>query len=279
MRMPRISPASFLILVLTWATWACSDGTGPSPRLPLTVSFSAAGSVTADATAPGDLAPNGSLADAVSGDALVITRAQLVVARMELARAGAVCTSDDAAGDDDDGDDDCAELELAPSVVELPVNGTVVDELSVAVPAGSYSALEARMRPIRDNGGRGHGSAAFLLAHPDLEGVSVLVEGTFNGSPFTFTSDVSTGAEQTFAPPLDVGDTPLNLTVQVDLAAWFASSSGGLIDPRTATAGTEDARLIAANIKRSFRAFRDDDHDGHEDHGDHDGDGGDGGHH
>ena len=264
----RINAASLSTLVIACVAAGCADGTAPGARQPVSVSFT----TSATATATGSLtsaAPDHVLNDVVGGGALVITKAQLVVARTELVRTGAVCGSDAAAGDDSEhaDDHDCAELQLAPQVVDLPVNGTIVDALNVNVPAGTYSALEAKVRPIRANSGRGHGSAAFLAAHPELEGVSVLVQGTFNGEPFTFTSDVSTGAEQQFDPPLVVGDAPLNVTVHVDLATWFASGANGLIDPRTAGPGTDNARIVAANIKRSFRAFRDDDHDGHDDHG------------
>lgn len=279
----RINPASLPVLLVASAAMACADGTAPGARRPVSVSFTTVNTATTTASVTG-LFPDHPLNDVVGSDALVISRAQLVVARIELVRAGAVCTSENAAGDDDDHGDDsnCAELELAPRVVDLPVNGTIVDALSVNIPAGTYSELEAKVRPIRGNSGRGHGSATFLAAHPELEGVSVLVAGTFNGEPFTFTSDVSTGAEQHFDPPLEVGDNPLNVTVHVDLATWFASGAGGLIDPRTAGPGTDNARLVAQNIRRSFRAFRDDDHDGHDDHGghgDHGEDGDNSGHH
>ena len=69
--------------------------------------------------------------------------------------------------------------------------------------------------------------------------------------------------------------------VHVDLATWFASGAGRLVDPRTAGAGTDNARIVSRNIKRSFRAFRDDNHDGHDDHadrGERGGDDGNGGH-
>lgn len=279
----RINPGVIPALALAVAAVGCADGTAPATRQPVSVSFSTASTTTATTPTASRIGavPDRALNDVAGSDALVITKAQLVVARMELVRAGATCTSDDAAGDDDNhGDDhDCAELEVAPQVVDLPVNGTMVDALNVALPAGTYSALEAKVRPIRASSGRGHGSATFLAAHPELDGVSVLVQGTFNGQPFAFTSDVATGVEQRFDPPLDVSDAPLNVTVNVDLASWFASGATGLIDPRTAGPGTDNARIVAANIKRSFRAFRDDDHDGHDDHGEHDGQGDGSGHH
>ena len=74
--------------------------------------------------------------------------------------------------------------------------------------------------------------------------------------------------ERTFSPPLSVSSLPVNLTVHVDLANWFRTRSGAVIDPRTANAPGLNAAIVADNIRRSFRAFRDDDHNGRDDDGD-----------
>jgi hypothetical protein len=245
---------------------ACSsDSTAPKGSAPVSLSFSAAAS-GATLSRSADV----SVASTSSADVLVISTAQLVLARVELVRAGATCTSETASGDDDGVDDnDCAELELAPTVVDLPVTGTVVNALSVTIPEGTYSSIEAKLRPVRASSDRGRGSSAFLTAHPDLDGVSVLVTGTFNGVAFTYKGTVSAGIERQFASPLTVtSDKPLNVNVNADLATWFRNGANGpVIDPSTANAGGANAQLVADNIKRSFKAFRDDDHNGHDDDG------------
>lgn len=252
-------------LPLLAAGLACSESTSPSAGAPVSLSFSTASTSGASLSRSADV----SLTSSSSADALVITKAQLVIARVELVRAGATCTSDAASGDDDGADDnDCAELELAPSVIDLPVNGTVVNALSVTIPEGSYTSLEAKLRPIRTGSDGGRASTAFLAAHPDLNGVSVLVTGTFNGKEFTYRGAPSAGIERSFSPPLTItSGTPMNVTVNADLATWFRNSSGALIDPNTANAGGANARLVEDNIKRSFRAFRDEDHNGRDDDG------------
>ena len=257
----RFSKLSSTILVAA-SVAACADSTGPRGTRPVTVSFTTSSASAASAS----LAPLTLLGSTSAADALVITKAQLVLSRIELQKAGASCTSTEAAGDDNDGDQECAELELAPTVVDLPVNGTVVSKLQVAVPTGTYSALEAKISPVHlNNEHNGKGSAAFLAAHPDLAGVSIRVEGTFNGKAFTFTSPVKAEIETKFNPPLDVTTATPNITINADLSNWFKTSSGTLIDPATANAGGPNAELVAQNIRRSFKAFRDDDHDGHDD--------------
>jgi hypothetical protein len=261
-------PPIFRSCALLLLSAACKDGTAPAASHPVSVSFTttaAAGAASASLSAVPQPA-TASTAQAATADVLLITSAQLVIARVELVRAGAVCTSDQVAGDDDaTNETDCAELELGPTLVDLPVNGTTVNALNVTVPEGSYSSVEAKLRPVRSEHDHGRGSAAFLTAHPDLNGVSIRVGGKFNGVDFTYTSAVSTGIERAFSPPLTVGSTGLNVTINADLASWFKTSSNTLIDPATANANGPNAQLVADNIKRSFRAFRDDDHDGHDD--------------
>jgi hypothetical protein len=202
-------------------------------------------------------------------DVLTITDAQLVVARMELQRSGATCASTAAAGDDEVDEQNCAELELEPTLIDIPVDGTLISALGTAIPAGTYSALEAKIRPLRADADHGRGSAAFLTAHPDLAGVSVRVTGTFNTATFTYTGSPRVELERAFDPPFTVDATHPNLTVNVDLSNWFKTSAGALIDPATATPGSANGALVSDNIRRSFKAFRDDDHDGQDDDHEH----------
>ena len=257
-----------LAIVAVSGALACADNTAPAAGRPISVSFStapASGASFARTAAPG---ASLDLTSTVGTDVLVITKVQLVVARIELQQSGATCASTTASGDDE-GDQrhesECAELQVAPSIVNLPVNGTVVSALDISIPPGTYSALEAKIRPLRNDSDHGQGSSAFLTAHPELNGVSVVVEGTFNGTPFTYKGAARSELERRFDPPLVIDASPLNITVNVDLASWFRSQSGGLIDPSTANAGGANAATVADNIKRSFRAFRDDDHNGQDD--------------
>jgi hypothetical protein len=265
----KLSTFSALTLIAASGALACADSTGPAGARPVSVSFSTAASSGATLARIADPSISRDAAATPTTDGLVITKVQLVVARMELKRTGASCTSTAAAGDDDVHENECPELQVAPSIVEVPVNGTVVSPFTVNIPAGSYSALEAKIRPVRDDTEHGRGSSAFLTAHPELNGVSIVVEGTFNGTAFTYKGAPRAEFEREFNPPLVVDATPLNVTVNFDLASWFHTSTGAVIDPSTANAGGVNAQTVADNIRRSFRAFRDDDRDGHDD--DHEG--------
>lgn len=265
---------------------ACSDSSAPRATSPVSLSFrtgaAAALGVSAD---PASAAPTGDVRIELGTDAIEITRVAVVVRKIELASTDATACDDDSDldtdGVDTDGSDDdsrgsegCTEIEIGPRLVSLPVDATAATTLEVALPQGSYSYMEAKIRPARADDRR---DAEFLVANPDLAGVSVVVEGRFNGQPFTYRGRVEAEFERAFDPPLVLDTDGANVGVSVDLATWFRTSDGRLVDPATAGRGGVNEELVARNIKRSFHAFEDEDHDGHDDHGGDDDDSGHGG--
>jgi hypothetical protein len=249
----------------------------------VTLSFATASTASASADRAAASGASFALTATSGADVLVVSKARLVLSRLELQRVGATCASadslDDHGGDRNDDrnqsrdDDGCAELEVGPSLVDLPVTGSVATTLNVTVPTGQYSAFEAKIQPVESrSNGNDKGGTAFLAAHPELAGVSVLVEGTFNGKAFTYTGAPRAQLESQFDPALSVTDGAANITVHVDLASWFKTSAGTLIDPSTANVNGAASAVVAANIRRSFHAFRDDDRNGHDDRDDHGGD-------
>jgi hypothetical protein len=194
---------------------------------------------------------------------LVITSAAVSLTRLELSTLdSAGCAEDDHPEHDDDR---CHELKADPMLVDLPTDNSVVSVLSLQLPAGTYRALEAKIRPVRsdDNGG-----SAFLTAHPEFANASVRVEGSFDGTPFVYTGAPNASLELTFDPPLTVGSSATTLTVHVSIDRWFTDRSGNLIDPATANAGGANEQLVRDNVRRSFHAFEDNEHHGDDGHGD-----------
>ena len=250
---------------------ACAgDGAlGPRGSRALSLSFMTApttGTALADRLLRGNMLfapstrPTASILAVNGTDTLVITKAEIVLSRLELAQgSGASCDEDDAAPG-------CAEVERSFVLVDLPVDTTVRATVDATIPAGTYSSLEARLRVARpDSDDQTHDAAAFLAAHPEFQGVNVRVEGTFRGTPFVYTGAVNAKLEMDFSPPITVDSTGLNITIHVDLASWFRDGTGALIDPSTANSGGTNTQLVLDNIRRSFRAFRDDHRDGHDD--------------
>jgi hypothetical protein len=253
---------------------ACSDSTAPGSGADKRLSLSFA--VPAPTGASAGVTVGGVAAGAQATGPLVVTRAQLVLRELELALAtGDRCDDDSHGSDSGSGsrDDGCPEIEFEPFLLDLPVSGGVVSPISVDVPAGSYHELEMKIHVPR-LGSDDPEDVAFLAAHPELRGVSVRVEGTYEGEPFVFTSDVSAKLEMEFRPALVVDASGLNVTIAIDLHQWFRTAGGAWIDPRSAMAGGPNEATVDANIRGSFHAFEDDDHDGGDDHGGHGGDDG-----
>lgn len=232
---------------------ACADGTGIGERQSVSLSVSTAGSSSTDGSSVG-----GGLGLVIGGEdgPLVITRAQIVLREIDLESPDFVC----GAGDDSvrHGDGDDCEIELGPTLVDLPLGGELASVVSVDVPEGLYDEIEFELHKPDDDT---QADIEFLAAHPSFRRVSLRVEGTFEGEPFVFTSDVNEDLELDFGSPLVVDATGVNITVDIGLAAWFQAPGGGVLRPSDA-----NADLIETNIRGSFRAFEDDDRDGHDDH-------------
>jgi hypothetical protein len=248
-----LSAASALSLV---AAAGCSDATGTGAARSLSLSFSTLPSTGASASLA-------SLSVSASSAPLVVTKAQLVISKSELARSGATCTSSSSTSSDEQ---ECPELKLGPMLVDLPLDASAKGVLAVPLPAGTYEQLESKIDAVMDETeGDPAASAAFLAANPDFRGVSVRVEGTYDGQPFVYTTAAEGELELTFDPPLVVDGSSSNLTVNVDLSSWFRRSDGTTIDPNTATPGSATKEIVDDNIKRSFDVFEDDDRDGQRD--------------
>jgi hypothetical protein len=264
---------------LAAASVACNDSSSPAAARDVSLSFATrAGAAAGIGQTSSEGAPdvNGAFTVRDATHTLTITRAAVVLSELELATTTTPCDSDDDAGDDhgdhsgnDHADyrhgDHCAELELGPLLVDLPVDSSVTTVLTLAVPAGKYTQLEAKLRPVHDDDAS---AREFRAAHPELAGASVRVEGTFDGVPFVYTGAPRAHLELEFDPPLEVNADGTNITVNVALDSWFTGADGALIDPATAAPGGSNAAVVADNILRAFHAFRDDDRRGHDGPGD-----------
>lgn len=247
----------------------CSDVTSPGAPRTLSLSVAATAAPTADGISARPTPVGLEQKDSVH--TLVITDVQLVVRRIGVARADTVCSSGDDDGEHEDDwhrRDGCEELELGPVLVNVPLDGTVDPVFSVPLPEGTYRGVELQIhKPSLHN----EADLAFLRENPLLEGVSLVADGTFDGQPFTFVQRIEARQRYVLDPPVVVtaDGQPTNLTLHLDVAAWFDDHHGGLVSPVTANRGGENEGLVRANVLRSLNAFRDDDRDGARDEHDH----------
>jgi hypothetical protein len=242
MRIPAMQRLALAMLVL--ALPACSDDSDLGD-----VSLQLA-SYSAGSAAPGVA---GQLVITSGDDEIVLDQVGLVLRKVRLdGPPTASCP------EDDEGDSRCAELEFGPLLFELPLEEGAEGVLNAAVPVGAYTGLKFQLhRPTNANE-----DADFVADHPEFEDISIRVLGSYNGTPFTFTSDLTLVEDLDFGGPLEVvaeGELPLTLLVEV--ADWFAADGGGLVNPTEANDGGPFESLVERQIRESFRAFRDRDLD------------------
>jgi hypothetical protein len=253
---------------------ACSETTGPSlAGTGQSVSLSFAGVRPPGlAAAPSRLmslmsVQNGladTLVEVVGTDTLKITEASIVLRKISLKRVEASTVNCDTMPES--AQRSCEEFTIRAVLVSLPLAAGVQTSLSVPVDSGHYQGVEFKIhKPGNDSI-----DVAFKAANPGFDSISIRVKGVWKGTPFTFISKLDAEQEFDFSPPLavDASGSATNLTIRMDLSAWFKNvSSGALIDPNTANPGGANESIVKGNIKNSVKAFEDKNHDGDERNG------------
>lgn len=236
--------------LLAAATLACSDGPA-GPEGTGIVVFQLATSGTGATTAP-------SLAVSVTRgpDVIVITDVQLVARKIKLGQDDGSCPAD--IEDDSEDGDECPPLRLGPLLLDPPVDDAADPTFTVDLPAGTYDELMLQIHKPTDS----NEDAAFIVANPAFNGVSIRVNGTFNGTPFSFTTDLTQVIRIALDEPVEVvADGQVGLTLLLDVGSWFLGQGGNtLLDPGSLS--QQDLSLVEQNIRQSFHAFEDDDADG-----------------
>jgi hypothetical protein len=249
----RVFPLAAVVL----AAEGCSDEGSPSSQAQLSFNVATRAAPSASAGSFAVVSTPETFTD--GSNILTVTGVQLVLREIDLHRAGVV--PDCAAATDD-----CEELEIGPVLVDLPL-GTPgsARTFNVALQPGSYDRVEFELHKPSSSG-----DAGFVANHPELEGVSVRVTGTYNGVDFDYTGDFNGEMEFNLVPELTVAETgTADLTLFASLDSWFRDPAGTLLDPSSATPGGPNQGLVEQNIKSSLDVFEDENHDGRDDGPDH----------
>jgi hypothetical protein len=216
----------FLVLPLVALVAACSGGSRSS-SLSLSARAGAVSTAATTATAP-----------AATG--VSVTRIRVALRDIELrSRDGSKR----------------AEITLAPVVIDLNdlTSAGVQKVLDSTVPAGTYDKIKFEIhRPLASD--KVAGADDLVKA-----GASILIDGTFNGTPFQFATALE--AEQELEGKFVIDATSQNITLNFDPSKWFLSGTT-VLDPTAAA----NQLAIEENIRASLAAFQDDDESGHENH-------------
>lgn len=227
---------------------ACSDSSSPNSR-PVSLSFS---SQAAAAASSQDQQPAYDITVTIGANTVVITKAQVVIRKLQLEQS-----STTACPDDEVERAECKELKLGPILVDLPLTATASTQVTATVPEGTYKKIQFKIHKPTST----PADAAFVAVNPNFANTSIRVEGTYNGSPFVYTSSMTENIELTFEPPVVINADNRNVTVQADMSGWF-KVNGAVINPTTANSGGANETAVRNNIRASLRAFEDDDKNG-----------------
>ena len=250
---------ALLVVSLVAFIASCSESTTPTVFRNVQVSFATQPAAALMASRSGTaIDAYGAILDdtLVSGtDTLIITNAEIVLREIELKRIDV--TDCDSQLDDDV----CEEFETGPVLVSLPLTPGAEAEFELDIPPGTYSEIEFDIHKVEDDSA----DIVFLQQHPEFDKLSIRVMGSYNGDAFLYESDLGVEQELDLLPALVVeeGNGSTNITVFVDIDAWFRDQSRDLIDPDTANKGGPNESRVEDNIKQSMEAFEDDERSGH----------------
>ena len=154
--------------------------------------------------------------------------------------------------------EDSLDYKVGPFIVNLDLNGGITQIAANDIPNGTYDEIKFKIHKPEDD--EAVSDTDFVAGATSDERYSIVIRGTYNGSPFMYRSKKDIEQELEINPPLVVTDSTndVNATLLVAPAGWFMKD-GNYLDPSNES-NRED---IDDNIKRSFKkAMKDNDHDG-----------------
>lgn len=230
---------------------ACDNGGAPTPTGDVQIGMT---TVNPAAGAPGLLSAETYTDE--NGNTLVLETASVVLRKIHLMGSTEFGCEDDTTGtvaDSADDEDGCRLVRAGPVLVDIPLDSSVARQFTVTVDTGTYTSVQVQIhKPTGEN------DAAFLQEHPEYDGVSIRVTGTYNGTPFVFTTGVTDVQNVTIEPPLVVPEGTVSLTLALDLSGWFRNGSGALVDPATAMGDGVNVVMVHQNIIHSIHGVGDD---------------------
>ncbi len=178
--------------------------------------------------APLKIASDGLRADATAVGDLELTRVRLLVAHAKIGYAGRGCNSDG--------------TDIGPNVIDLTAeeiaNGAHREFDLGQLASGTYGGAEIEIMPLEAD----QDASDEVFADFRSSGASVIVEGIYGRSPFSFAGHFL--AEQGTDGEVKVDESaPLSIAMTVDTSSWFRDGSDVVLDPTDAT--QHDAMAVA----------------------------------
>jgi hypothetical protein len=174
---------------------------------------------------------------------VTLTRVRIVVEKIELEGVATM----------DGGTRVEREFEAGPYLIDLQgaqLEGGINKLFTIDIEPGVYREVKFKIHKL------GEAQANADPKFVEMKNLSIRVEGTRNGTAFTFDSALDEEQEREGDFTVKAGDN--NIDLNINPAGWFMNGNTPL-DPSDPSARSR----IESNIKASIEAFKDDDHHGH----------------
>lgn len=155
-------------------------------------------------------------------------------------------------------EEDSLDYKVGPFIVNLNLSGGLTQIAANDIPNGIYDEIKFKIHKPEDS--EAISDTDFVAGSSSDRRYSIVIRGTYNGTPFLYRSKKDIEQELEINPPLVVTDSTndVNATLIVAPAGWF-KKDGNYLDPNNESNRSD----IDDNIKRSFKkAMKDNDHDG-----------------
>lgn len=136
-------------------------------------------------------------------------------------------------------EDDEREAELGRATIPLALDGSLTPVAASEVEAGSYHTVGLELRKSR----------------------GIVVQGSYDGADFEFTSDMSPELEFRLDPQVVVpANGEASVGVQFNVDEWFTAADGSVLNPAdAANKGAIEQRILASFSATAEIEFEDDD--------------------
>lgn len=206
--------SSWVFTVVVGVTAGCSGGVSIEGSLP---------SETQSRASVVEIS-GGRLVVGGAGDELVVDDAKVLVGEVEL-----------------EGRTEASEVSFDAMVLEIGLAGEATPVDLDDVPARKYQEIGLELA----RGGQVDG-----LDHDFADGDSIVVNGTYAGEAFTFSSGWAPEIEFDISGLRVRDGEDAQITITFDVAAWFVDGDGGVLDP----SDPDNADQIESNIASSIDA-------------------------
>lgn len=146
--------------------------------------------------------------------------------------------------------EDSVDLKFGPFVIYLALENTVNTVTVNSVPAGTYKGVDFHVHKLEGN--VTPPDPDFKEGENESQRYSVIVKGSFNGTPFVYKSKKSAKQKVTFDSPITVDEDLVNVTLVVSPYTWFYKN-GNFLDPLDSANENDIDNLIKDSFKKAFK--------------------------